>query len=422
MKDQFYLNRDKLLLDMQAKLQLETTGAGEYQLPAIGSSAGLYLHIPYCSRRCNYCNFTSGTLPNIPQYKEQNAAILHKYVMSLVKELEMYRLIFPQLQLATIYLGGGTPSLLAVEDLSIILSQIHKWQVHPSAEITMEINPDSVDRDKLAGYYALGVNRLSVGIQTLDDEQLHKLGRLHTSQRALECIHEANEVGFSNISADLIYGLPHQNLEKLQQTVEKLIAQPLSHISIYGLQLEPHTVLHALNEQGKLNLPTDEEVEKMYDYITTFLPQMGFGRYEISNFAKPGFESRHNLAYWQDKPYLGLGAGAHGYFANRRLAVTSDIHEYNRLISQNNLAFTCEEIVTNREAIEEYCFLHLRTSTGIDKLEFSNKFGKDIRDVYGKVIDRLIAQELMYQEAGKLALTALGFKYGNQVFAEFLLD
>ncbi len=384
---------------------------------------GLYIHIPFCRQKCFYCDFPSfaGREKKIDRYLqalEQEFALLRQrlYPKDNVRDTE--RKFAPR----TIYIGGGTPTALNAHQMKKLLEIVQKYVVVAKAEeFTVEMNPGTVDREKLLLLQQAGVNRLSVGVQSFDDNCLQKIGRIHTAQEAVNTIELAHNLGFDNISLDLIYGLPQQDREIFTQSVERALTLPVQHISIYGLQLEEGTAFQRMADMGKLHLPTDELVEVMYDYIVEKLPEAGYQRYEISNYALPGYESKHNLSYWQDVDYLGLGSGAHSYWQGTRYENPIGIDDYISVLEAGRLPATLEEQVDRQAHMEEYCFLGLRTAAGIDKNLFQRKFGVDLFTVYGRTIEKLVAQDLLQHTARGIALTTLGMKYGNQVFGEFLL-
>lgn len=384
---------------------------------------GLYIHIPFCRQKCFYCDFPSfaGREKKIDKYLqalEQEFALLRQrlYQKDNVRDTES------KFAPITIYIGGGTPTALNAHQLAKLLKIVQKYVVVAKAEeFTVEMNPGTVDRGKLLLLQQAGVNRLSVGVQSFDDHCLQKIGRIHTAQDAVNTIELAHNLGFGNISLDLIYGLPQQDREILTKSVERALTLPVQHISIYGLQLEEGTAFQRMADMGKLQLPTDELVEVMYDYIVEKLPEAGYQRYEISNYALPGYESKHNLSYWQDVDYLGLGSGAHSYWQGTRYENPIGIDDYISVLEAGRLPATLEEQVDRQAHMEEYCFLGLRTAAGIDKNLFQQKFGVDLFTVYGRTIEKLVAQDLLQHTARGIALTTLGMKYGNQVFGEFLL-
>lgn len=384
---------------------------------------GLYIHIPFCRQKCFYCDFPSfaGREKKIDRYLqalEQEFALLRQrlYQKDNVRDTES------KFAPRTIYIGGGTPTALNANQLEKLLEIVQKYvAVAEAEEFTVEMNPGTVDREKLLLLQQAGVNRLSVGVQSFDDHCLQKIGRIHTAQDAVNTIELAHNLGFGNISLDLIYGLPQQDREILTKSVERALTLPVQHISIYGLQLEEGTAFQRMADMGKLHLPIDELVEVMYGYIVEKLPEAGYQRYEISNYALPGYESKHNLSYWQDVDYLGLGSGAHSYWQGTRYENPSSIDDYISALEAGRLPATLEEQVDRQAHMEEYCFLGLRTAAGIDKNLFQQKFGVDLFTVYGRTIEKLVAQDLLQHTARGIALTTLGMKYGNQVFGEFLL-
>lgn len=384
---------------------------------------GIYIHIPFCRQKCFYCDFPSfaGREKKIDKYLqalEQEFALLRQrlYPKDNVRDTES------KFAPRTIYIGGGTPTALNAHQMKKLLKIVQKYvSVGEAEEFTVEMNPGTVDREKLLLLQQAGVNRLSVGVQSFDDHCLQKIGRIHTAQDAVNTIELAHNLGFDNISLDLIYGLPQQDREILTQSVERALTLPVQHISIYGLQLEEGTAFQRMADMGKLQLPTDELVETMHDYIVEKLPEAGYQRYEISNYALPGYESKHNLSYWQDVDYLGLGSGAHSYWQGTRYENPRSIDDYISALEVGRLPSTLEEQVDRQAHMEEYCFLGLRTTAGIDKNLFQQKFGVDLFTVYGRTIEKLVAQDLLQHTASGIALTTLGMKYGNQVFGEFLL-
>lgn len=386
---------------------------------------GLYIHIPFCRQKCFYCDFPSfaGREKKIDRYLqalEQEFALLRQrlYQKDNVRDTES------KFAPRTIYIGGGTPTALNANQLAKLLEIVRKYVVVAEAEaeeFTVEMNPGTVDREKLLLLQQAGINRLSVGVQSFDDNCLQKIGRIHTAQEAADTIELAHNLGFGNISLDLIYGLPQQDREILTKSVERALTLPVQHISIYGLQLEEGTAFQRMADMGKLQLPTDELVEAMHDYIVEKLPEAGYQRYEISNYALPGYESKHNLSYWQDVDYLGLGSGAHSYWQGTRYENPSSIDDYISALEAGRLPANVEEQVDRQAHMEEFCFLGLRTVAGIDKNLFQQKFAVDLFTVYGRTIDKLVAQDLLQHTDKGIALTPLGMKYGNQVFGEFLL-
>ena len=361
----------------------------------------IYVHIPFCARKCNYCAFNS---------KVGGADEIAAYVDALITEIKLKT---SNSKLTTLYFGGGTPTILKISQLEKILGAL---DVTGAVEITIEANPGTVDENYLRNLRELGFNRLSLGVQSFNDELLKILGRIHSKKAALDTIQTAKKY-FGNVSVDLMYGLPGQSLIDVENDLEYALAQEIQHISIYGLEIEAGTKFDALYAAGELNLPDGGD---MYDFITATLPRFGYRRYEISNFARAGFESRHNLGYWTGKKYLGVGAGAHGYDGKIRTSNVADVSEYIKKIRAGGDVSELEEIVTRQAAMEEFCFLGLRIAEGISAEDFAAKFGEDIFSVYGGVIEKNISRGLLENTGGRIYLTERGMKFGNVVVADFL--
>lgn len=376
---------------------------------------GLYIHIPFCRQKCFYCDFPS--FAGRERYEAD-------YTDALCRELAVQGVLYREKwgSPRTIYMGGGTPSLLPIGLLAKILQAIADvFGDAADREFTVECNPGTVDAAKLRALRAGGVNRLSFGVQTFDDTLLKKIGRIHTGAQAREAMALARTAGFQNVSMDLIYGLPGESLAELERDLEAMVALEPEHISIYGLQLEEGTAFAKMQEMGRLMLPDDDTVERMYDTMTAFLPAHGYARYEISNFAKPGFESRHNLSYWQDVPYLGVGAAAHSYLDGQRYENVREIPAYIEGIRTGKGVRRQEEAMTREIAMEEFAFLALRTARGIDRARFERRFGVPLEAVYADAIAKLKRQGLLEADEAGVHLTPLGMKYGNMAFEEFLL-
>lgn len=384
---------------------------------------GVYIHIPFCRQKCFYCDFPS--FAGRERYESD-------YIDALCREITVQGALYRGRwgRPATVYMGGGTPSVLPAELMEKLLVRLQnvfgtaedcgQGQEMPW-EFTVECNPGTIAPAYLKMLRRYGVNRLSFGVQTFDDVLLKRIGRIHTGAQAREAMELARAAGFRNVSMDLIYGLPDETIDMLQHDLETMISLQPEHISIYGLQLEKGTAFAKMQEMGKLQLPDEDTVEEMYDTMTLFLPQHGYARYEISNFAKPGFESRHNLSYWQDIPYLGLGAAAHSYLEGQRYENVRDIPAYIEGIRLGRSIRREEEPATRRIAMEEFAFLALRTAEGIDKQRFAEKFGVTLEEIYHEAIAKLKGQGLLEDTGDSVHLTELGMKYGNAAFEAFLL-
>lgn len=386
---------------------------------------GIYIHIPFCRQKCFYCDFPSfaGKERMIGPYLEALEQEMGQVRQSLWDRGEAVFGSDGKLAPGTIYIGGGTPTVLETGALPDVFYLLQKHiDVEHAGEITIEANPGTVDGEKLRLLHGFGINRLSLGVQSFDDGCLKAIGRIHSGQEAAEAVAEAQDAGFANISVDLMYGLPGQDMNMLRESVETALSLGVQHISIYGLQLEPGTVFDKMQQQGRLELLTDEVTEAMYDYIADILPERGYYRYEISNFALPGYESRHNLSYWQDVPYLGFGSGAHSYWGDCRYQNSARIEVYMEEVFQGRAMCHIEEKVTEKAHIEEFCFLALRTAAGISVSRFAAVFSRDVHELYGEQIRRLVEKGLLLEDRERLYLSQLGMKYGNQVFGEFLLE
>ena len=377
---------------------------------------GIYAHIPYCVKKCAYCDFISSAVGKDTRAEmEDYAAALRAEIL---REVPPLRARWGDA--ATVYFGGGTPTALPAALLTGILETLRTAAGTP-VECTVEANPGTVDAAYLTQLRAAGANRLSLGVQSFDDRLLRVIGRIHTAAEAEQAFRAARAAGFENISLDLMYGLPTQTLDDLKKSVDEALALVPEHISVYGLTVEEGTPFAAAEAQGKLALPTEDAAEEMYDWLTAALPARGYVRYEISNFARQGCESRHNLGYWRNVPYLGVGAAAHGYVDGVRWGNEPDTEKYIRAIQTGRSVRTPEDTERTRtNAMEEYAFLALRTREGIDTADFSRAFGVDIDTVYGAVIEKYIAQGLLRRADGFVALTNEGMKVGNEVFAAFL--
>lgn len=370
---------------------------------------GVYIHTPFCMQKCIYCDFNS--------FAGSTQAMQEKYVNCLCQEIKVRALTMPIATEASIYFGGGTPSILPISELERIVFTLKNyglWQ--KPREATIEVNPGTADLNKLRAYKELGFDRISFGVQTLQNNELKTIGRIHTAEEALEALTAAQEAGFARISADLIYGLPGQSLESFQATLQRLVATGIKHISVYGLTVEPGTVLAKKLELGQLVLPSEEVNEQMYDFMIDYLTERGLLRYEISNFAVVGEESKHNLVYWRYLPYFGFGCGACSFDGKQRLTNVGNITEYCR-----NFGSDAEQLL-ERTQLAEYLFLGLRTTSGINLVEAQERFGIDVLKHFQIELEKYIKLKMILvdQKRENLRLTRQGMKYGNEIFEIFL--
>ena len=377
------------------------------------TKASAYIHIPFCEHICYYCDFNKVFLEGQP---------VDEYIEALLKEARLALRQNPVEKMETLYVGGGTPTSLTASQLERLLSGLREILPYYNGEFTVEANPGDLTADKLDVMKNYGVNRLSMGVQTFDDRLLKKIGRKHTAQDVYDTIQLLEEKDFSNVTIDLIYALPGQSLESFRDTVTRALALDLPHYALYSLILENQTMFMNWVRRGKMHLPEQELEAQMYAETIDAMEKAGRKQYEISNFAKPGFESQHNLVYWNNQNYFGLGAGASGYLGNRRYKNRGPIQHYLKSLKNDQLPVLEEEILTQKAQIEEEMFLGLRKILGVDKTVFENRFGFSMMDVYGDVIEKLKQQKLITETDSGVCLTEEGLFRGNDVFEEFLLS
>lgn len=372
------------------------------------TSFELYIHIPFCVRKCDYCDFLSA-----PGSEEAKAS----YTEALLREIEAVKT--EKREVSSIFVGGGTPSVLSPSLMGDIFEKIHEsFSVAPDAEITIEANPGTLSKEKLFLYRSVGINRLSLGLQSPEETELKSLGRIHTYGEFLESFSLAREAGFQNINVDLMCALPEQTYEGWIRNLRTVAALQPEHISAYSLIIEEGTPF----AKRKLNLPDEDTEYRMYEDTAGILAEYGYEQYEISNYAKKGLSCRHNIGYWTRKEYLGLGLGAASLWGNQRFSNTPDFSLY-----LNNSGFP-EKIRGDRETLSleaemsEFMFLGLRMTAGVSKAEFLEGFGVPIENVYGKVLDKYKSMGLLEEKEGRIFLTREGIHVSNGVMAEFLLE
>ncbi len=373
---------------------------------------GIYIHIPFCRSRCDYCGFYSvGRKPS------------DRFVLALQKEIEKKAPAFADRLCDTVYFGGGTPSSLSASQLGDIFATLRgNFHISQDAEITMEMNPCDMSEAYLSAAKALGVNRLSVGIQSHDDRLLRAIGRLHTAAEARAAVKRAYRLGFHNISVDLMYELPGQSVEDFEKSIRWAMHLPITHMSIYSLILEEGTRMAQLAEQGRLPRPTEEESWAMYQAMCRLLPHYGMERYEISSFARKGYRSRHNQKYWDLADYIGFGPAACSRIGHERRENLPGVGLYEKELLLGNLPHEEVEKLTEKEEMEEYCFLHLRKKEGIPLEDFRRRYGKELSYWYSDALKMLKARKLISETDGHIALTYKGAALGNFVFAQFLRE
>lgn len=409
----------------------------------------LYIHIPFCAHKCNYCDFVSFAGCE-DKYDE--------YVDALCKEIILSAPAYKDYRISSIYIGGGTPSILSSEQISKIVKCLYKnfdigttkakhkgirpskrRKIRPEVEFSIEGNPNSLTKEKLKTYKKLGINRLSIGLQTTNDNDLKMLGRIHTFEDFTTCFKNARILGFDNINIDLLEAIPNQSLLEWQRTMLLVSTWLPEHISAYSLMIEENTPFYEMQKEGRLNLPDEETERQIYYYTKEYLEKCGYHRYEISNYAKNDFECEHNKGYWRRVNYLGLGLNSSSMINNVRWKNTDNLDEYLSAFKGKTSAMELikkdEEKLSHKAQIEEYMFLGLRLCAGISKADFFKTFGQDFDFTYGEVVDKLLEEDYItveympfLNEQGAtipdyvVKLTDKGIDFSNKVLAEFLLD
>lgn len=373
------------------------------------ASMEIYIHIPFCAKKCEYCDFLSGPAGG----KEQRA-----YVQALLKEIRAAEEGQGR-SVSSIFIGGGTPSLLKEDLLGSILNEIYKkFNLEPGAEISIEVNPGTVSSKKLEAYRRMGINRLSIGLQSTDDRELKTLGRLHNYAQFLETYQAAGNAGFDNINIDLMSALPDQTYEGWVANLRRTAELSPAHISAYSLIIEEGTPF-AMRE---LNLPDEETEYRMYEDTAAILEEYGYEQYEISNYAKKGRRCRHNVGYWTRCDYLGLGLGAASLWGKKRFSNTADMEEYLRNSAFPERIRLMEPVLSRKDEMAEFMFLGLRMTEGVSEAAFRQGFGVEMREIYGEVLKKYTGMELLEEKDGRIFLTRKGIHVSNSVMSDFLLE
>lgn len=375
---------------------------------------GLYLHVPFCMKKCGYCDFLSwkGT------EEEQET-----YVQGLLKEIESYREFAKGYKVSTVFLGGGTPSILSGEQIERILGAVSDvFMMDKHAEITLEMNPGTVTEEKLRSYKKAGINRLSIGLQSVKNENLKLLGRIHTYEEFLQSYELARQEGFKNISVDLISSLPGQTLESWKEELQEIVRLNPEHVSVYQLILEEGTPFYETYADHPELLPDEEVSREIYLSTGRILSEAGYEQYEISNYAKPGQESRHNLKYWDRADYLGLGLGAASMVRNIRMTNTRDLKTYLGHCSQPKTMREDVQFLEEPRQMEEFMFLGLRKTRGVSRKEFHRVFGRDMDMVYEKTLAKCLENGMLKEHKDRVFLSEEGVLVSNLVLSEFLFE
>ena len=374
---------------------------------------GLYLHFPFCISKCPYCDFNSY------QLKEDNQ--ISSYISALYQEITAYSQKLKKNNIKTIYLGGGTPTILSgVQIYNILEFCKDKFTIDKDAEITIEANPGTLDDEKIKLLTESGINRLSLGAQSFNDLLLKKLGRIHNTQDIIDSYYLAREKGFNNINIDIMFALPDQTTKDLQTTLEKAISLKPDHLSLYNLTIKPGTEYYKKYKRGKLKLPTEDEEFDMYNWAINFLKENNFEHYEIANFARPHKRSLHNLIYWQNKPYLGIGAGAYSFIKGYRYMNYENPARYVKEIMSGKLPVDNGEKLSLRKRMIETIILGLRTKDGVGYKKFKTRFGVNLNDIFSKQVNKLVNFGLLEKSDCKIKLTKKGIFLANTVFREFV--
>ena len=365
---------------------------------------GLYIHIPFCVKKCNYCDFNSyGCSYSYEQ----------PYFAALFEEIKKKAKSFSDYVCDTVYLGGGTPTSVKTENITALMGVLKEnFNIAKDAEITIECNPKTAEKKDFEEYLGAGINRLSIGLQSTHDRILKTLGRIHSLADFEECLSDAKKAGFKNISADLMFALPDQSIADFEETLEKVISYDLSHISCYGLKIEEGTPFYNMD----LNLPDEEEEAKMYETALAVLEKNGYYRYEISNFSKKGFESKHNLKYWSLDAYLGLGAGAYSSIEGERYSNPRSLSEYmeNSGRKEDLISLSKEDLMA------EFMFMGLRKTEGISAEEFFERFGTDIYTHFSKPLEKFIKQGVIKEKNGRIYINEKMLYISNSILCEFV--
>ena len=375
------------------------------------TAAGLYVHIPFCSSRCSYCDFATGL------YQSELA---ERYVAALIEEIRASR--YSGASVDTIYFGGGTPSLLAPAQLDRILASLsEQFEIDPASEVTLEINPGSVTLEKLEAFRNLGINRASFGAQTFDDSELAKLGRSHTAADALKTFADLRSAGFTNISFDLIAGLPGQTLTGWQRNIKQALDLNPEHLSFYLLEVHSGTPLAEHIRRGLQPVPDDDLAGVMYRWMLDHASEAGYEHYEISNLCRPGYHSRHNVKYWIGEPYYGFGCSAHSYDGQtRRWSNHRDVLKYVEMIESSTSPIVDEQELSETDVRAEALFLGMRLMRGVDVRRYRESFGVDLREAHAADLDRFNKAGLLEFDGDLIRLTRSGALLSNEVFAAFV--
>lgn len=372
----------------------------------------LYIHIPFCEKKCHYCDFISFSK------EEKNISL---YIDNVIKEISLYKEKLSNYYITTIFIGGGTPSCIDAKFIKTLLEHVYStFNCNYISEITIEANPGTLDIEKVKTYKSIGISRVSLGVQSLNNNILKSIGRIHTSKDVLESIEMLRKVGIENINVDLMFGLPQQTMNDLEDTINKVLDLDIEHISLYGLIIEEGTLLNKWYKNGILQLPSEKTERYMYHKSIELLESNGFMQYEISNFSKRNRQCEQNLTYWKVKPYLGIGLSSHSNIFGKRFWNYSSLTNYNDKLKNEILPIEGEEVIDKDMEIAEYCILGLRLIEGIEKNEFKNRFKIEIDEVFKDIILKHSKNGLIHNDTNNIRLTKKGLDLSNIVEIDFM--
>ncbi|MDF2884176.1 MAG: oxygen-independent coproporphyrinogen oxidase [Clostridiaceae bacterium] len=369
---------------------------------------GLYIHIPFCKQKCLYCDF--------PSFSGKDE-LMKDYSIALSEEIEKKS----SLLYKSIFIGGGTPTYLSLSSWEIIKKSIDKLEKTDDIEFTIEANPGTLNKDILLLFKNMGVNRLSIGLQSCDNCILKKIGRIHNFSDFITAYEMARKMEFKNINVDLMFGLPEQTMEHWKKTLNKIVELAPEHISCYSLIVEEGTPFYKMQQMGNLKLPSEEVEREMYHYAVNFLRENGYNQYEISNFAKENMECKHNIIYWETNEYIGCGSGAHSFYNGIRFSNKVKIEDYIDSMVKYDNAVEEKHKNSHKDDMEEFMFMGLRMTEGISMEEFHKRFNNDIFSVYGHIINKFINNSLLIMDNGRIYLSPQGVEVSNSVMCEFIL-
>ncbi|GAK39613.1 oxygen-independent coproporphyrinogen iii oxidase [Paenibacillus sp. TCA20] len=384
------------------------------EMPKLINNApeAVYIHIPFCTNKCFYCDFNSYVLKDQP---------VMKYLEALEREMEYTVKKTPPGEIKTIFVGGGTPTVLKPDEMDYFLRSVRTYfpDWADDIEFSMEANPGTTDLEKLSVMKEGGVNRVSFGVQAFQNELLTGIGRIHNTDDVYRSLENARKAGLTNLSIDLMFGLPNQTVDMLSESVNRALELDLPHYSIYGLKVEENTLFHTLFQKNQLPLPDEDHELQMYKHLMQRMKDAGYIQYEISNFAKPGMQSRHNMTYWRNEDYYGLGAGAHGYVGRERHMNVKGVNPYIEKAEQGLPRLETAQI-TREEAMEDFMMVGLRMLDGVSSSRFEAQFGEQIEDIFAGPLHKMVHAGLLDATGDGYRLSSQGVLYGNEVFAEFI--